>query len=174
MNKEKFDLLIVEYIWNSEDNDNRFVLTVFQDKNCQLQDKRKFIDLALDFFYQYSDCNNFIEKFDSEIIGQSHLFQSKPENINLSVFNYWLSVGPVELWQEGEEYNFEEIKNKIISRSEIEKTKLNYQGLLFRFNTKGNSEGPVYGLKTPCCDKKEGNWIINYQKVDYWIKTILK
>ena len=47
LNIDKFELLIMEYIWNFKDNDNRFVLTLFLDKKCQLQDNKKFINTCL-------------------------------------------------------------------------------------------------------------------------------
>ncbi len=95
------------------------------------------------------------------------------DSINLSVFNHWLSVGPVELWEKGNSYNLEEIQAKIKSRPEIEITSLNYQGLLFRFNIKGALNGPFYGIKTPCCNKVGDEWIIDYKKTNYWIKLML-
>lgn len=174
LNKDKFDLLIVEYIWNSKDDDNRFVLTLFLDNKCRLQNEKKFIDICLDLFYNYSDFKEFTKSIDSKVIGHPYLFLDKVDSINLSVFNYWLSVGPVELWKSGDVYSINYTIKKIKSRPEIEKTKLNYQGLLFRFNIENSLDGPYYGFKTPCCDKKGDFWIINYEKIDYWMKTIIK
>lgn len=173
LNKEKFETIIVEYIWNSRDNDNRFVLTLFLDKKCKLQNPKEFMNIDLDLFYDYRDFSSFIKMIDDKIIGQEYLLMNSVDSINLSIFNYWLSVGPVELWNRGEVYNFDEIKSKINSRPEIEKTKLNYQGLLFRFNVDGNLNGPYYGIKTPCCNKVEDKWIIDFKKIDYWIKLML-
>lgn len=173
LQKEKFEIIIVEYIWNSQDDNNRFVLTLFLDKKCKLQNSKEFINISLNLFYNYQDFNTFIQTIDKKIIGKEYLLVNNVDSVNLSVFNYWLSVGPVELWDKDGEYIFKDIKSKIISRPEIEKTKLNYQGLLFRFNINGNFDGPYYGIKTPCCDKKENQWIINYEKIDYWIKLML-
>lgn len=167
LTKDKFETIIVEYVWNSDDNDKRFVLTLFLNKKCSLKDSKKFIDICLDFFYNYFDLRNFINLIDTQIIGRQYLFINEPDSINLSVFNHWLSVGPVELWQKGDVYNIEEITKRIKSRPEIEKSNLNYQGLFFRFNVKGDSNGPYYGFKAPCCQKKGIEWIINYQKLDY-------
>ncbi len=171
--KEKFGVIIVEYIWNSKDDNNRFVLTLFLDKKCALQDPKKFIEICLDKFYNYVDFTDLVKFINEQIVGVEYLFQYPVDSINLSVFNHWLSVGPVELWQKSEKYDKQKIIDKIKSRPEIEKTKLNYQGLLFRFNINGNFNGPYYGIKTPCCDRLGDSWLINYEKVGYWIEKMI-
>lgn len=173
LTKEKFDTLIVEYVWGSQDDNNRFVITIFLDKKCQLQDSKKFIEISLNNFYEYKNFESLIDGFNAKVIGHQYLLEEKVESINLSVFNHWLSVGPVDLWKEGDIYDFNLISNKIKLRPEIEKSKLNYQGLFFRFNVSGKSNGPYFGIKTPCCDKQNDSWVINYEKVDYWIKLML-
>lgn len=174
LQKDKFETVIVEYIWNSKDDNNRFVLTLFLDNKCQLQDAKKFINISLGLFYNYQDFKTFIQVIDSKIIGKEYLLSNPVDSINISVFNYWLSVGPAELWKKGDGYDIRTIKSKIKARPEIEKTNLNYQGLLFRFNINGNLNGPYYGIKTPCCNKRENEWIVDFEKIDYWIKLILK
>ncbi len=91
----------------------------------------------------------------------------------MGIFNYWLSVGPVELWNKGEIYNFEDVRLKIMARPEVETTNLNYQGLLFRFNTNGSLKGPYFGIKTPCCHQLNGQWVIDFEMVDRWIRFML-
>jgi len=61
----------------------------------------------------------------------------------------------------------------IKARPDIYKTKLNYQGLQFRFNLNKNQPGPYYGFKTPCCNKSDDVWIINFDTIDYWINQLL-
>lgn len=173
LTKEKFGTLIVEYVWNQKNDDNRFVITIFLDKNCRLQDPKKFIDICLNNFYQFSNFEDLINNFNRDVVGYSYLLNNQTESVNLSVFNHWLSVGPVDLWKVGETYSSKLIADKIKSRPEIEKTKLNYQGLFFRFNVSKNLNGPYYGIKTPCCHKINDEWIIDYKKVDYWMKTML-
>jgi len=173
LQRDVFQTIIVEYVWNSQDDNNRFVLTLFLDKKCRLQDPKEFITISLNLFYQYRDFASFIQKINDTIIGGEYLLNHPVEAVNLSVFNHWLSIGPVELWRKGSSYNFNEIKTKIHSRPEIETTLLNYQGLLFRFNENGTLNGPYYGIKTPCCNKVGNEWIIDYDKVDKWMKIML-
>jgi hypothetical protein len=174
LQKEKFETVIVEYIWNSADDNNRFVLTLFLDKKCQLQDPKKFIDISLDLFYSYPDFKTFITTINTQIIGRDYLLTTPVEAVNMSVFNYWLSVGPVDLWKAGDQYDIDSITNKIKSRPDIEKTKLNYQGLLFRFNINGNLDGPFYGIKTPCCKRVGEEWVVDFTKVDNWMKVMME
>ncbi len=173
LNKEAFEILIVEYIWNSTDDDKRFVLTLFLDKSCRLQDPEQFIKITLDLFYGYHSFKSCIETIDSQVIGSEYLLNTPVESVNSSVFNYWLSVGPEELWKKGEQYSTEAVKSKLLARPEILKTNLNYQGLLFRFNVDGNLNGPYYGIKTPCCNKIGDDWVMDFQKVGYWMNLLL-
>ncbi len=173
LSKEPFKTLIVEYIWNSTDDDSRFVLTFFLDSKCKLQDPRIFIKICLDLFYGYSGFINLIDILDSQVIGHTYLLTNSINSINIGVFNHWLSVGPVDVWKVGEEYNPLIISQKIKARPDIEKTNLNYQGLLFRFNTDALENGPYYGVKTPCCKKEDLNWYLDYNKIDHWMRIML-
>ncbi len=173
LDREPYKLLIVEYLWNSQNDARRFVLTVFLDKTCALQDPQIFITTCLGLFYDYADFAVFIDLFDNRIIGKPYLFTVPIEVANMSVFNHWLSVGPVELWQTGDVYNQKLAAEKIKARPEIEKTTLNYQGLFFRYNASGKYAGPHFGLKTPCCHKENDAWAVNYKMVDYWMKLML-
>lgn len=174
LSKEKFEVLIVEYIWNQDDDDSRFVLTIFQDKKCLLQDPKKFVEISLDNFYGFKNFKFLVDDFDARLIGHPYLFTNQAESINISIFNHWLSVGPVELWKSGETLNNNIIGNKIASRPEIAKSKLNYQGLFFRFNVSGSSDGPYYGIKTPCCQKIGQEWQVDLKKVSYWTHQMIE
>ncbi|MFZ2026329.1 MAG: hypothetical protein WAV30_03530 [Microgenomates group bacterium] len=173
INKEPFTVMIVEFVWNSKDDDSRFVLTLFLDKKCKLQDPAIFINMMLNQFYAYGGFTALVDILNSEIVGHSYILEEKAEGVNLSVFNHWLSVGPIDLWKQGEKYDALLVSQKIASRPDIEQTKLNYQGLFFRFNISGDSNGPYYGIKTPCCKKIGDTWHIDYAKVDYWMRLLL-
>lgn len=173
LTRDSFELLIAEFIWNSSDDDRRFVLTLFLDDKCRLKNKREFMDIILDLFYGYKDFDSFLETIDGKIIGNEYLLKNPVDIVNMSVFNHWLTVGPVELWKKGDAYDAETMKEKITARPEIAKTHLNYQGLLFRFNVDGKQDGPVYGIKTPCCNKVGNEWIVDYQKINHWIGLML-
>jgi hypothetical protein len=115
LTNDKFELLIAEFIWNSNDNDKRFVLTLFLDKNCILKDNKTFINIILDLFYNYFNFDTCIEIINKKIIGSNYLLNNTVDSINISVFNHWLSVGPVELWERGSSYDLNQIKEKIES-----------------------------------------------------------
>ena len=174
LSKEPFKLLIVEYIWNSQNDDNRFVLTLFLDGKCKLKDPKQFITISLNNFFQYTNFSSFIINLDSDVIGKTYLFQKPAEAVNMGIFNHWLSIGPVDIWNKGEKYNTQTTKAAIHARPDIEYSKLNYQGLLFRYNVTGLLDGTYYGLKTPCCNKVGSSWIVDYQKVDHWMKLLLQ
>jgi hypothetical protein len=107
------------------------------------------------------------------VIGQDYLLNYPVESVNLSVFNHWMSVGPVDLWNSNMDIDVNLINQKIKLRPDIEKTVLNYQGLFFRFNLSGKLNGPYFGIKTPCCDKIGNEWVIDYEKVEYWMRLML-
>lgn len=173
ISKESFKTLIVEYIWNSTDDDSRFVLTFFLDSKCKLQNPQLFMKICLDLFYGYNGFTHLIDTLDSEVVGHAYLLTNNVNSVNIGVFNHWLSVGPVDVWKIGEEYNPLIISQKIKMRPDVEKTNLNYQGLLFRFNIDGLEDGPYYGIKTPCCKKEDVNWCLDYNKIDHWMRTML-
>ena len=173
LDKETFGVLIVEYVWNSDNDDKRFVLTMFQDKACKLQNADEFVKVCLDFFYGQIDFSNLINGLDQNVIGREYLFKYPVESASMGVFNHWFSVGPVDLWKAEDRYNEDEIKEKLESRLDVVKTKLNYQGLFFRFNASGKYNGPYYGLKTPCCKKDGDFWIVDFSKTFYWMKFML-
>lgn len=165
-------LLIVEYIWNEADDANRFVLTFFMDKKCMLQNPIQFVNINLELFYARPTFQDVIRTLDEKVVGHSYLLTTKPELVAMSVFNHWLSVGPVELWRFGKSINDAEITSTILARPEIEKSKLNYQGLLFRFNVSGRDDGPSYGIKTPCCRKVGSEWIVDLPLTLNWVHKL--
>lgn len=174
LKKDKFEVIIVEYVWNSIDDNKRFVLTLFLDKKCKLQDPKEFMEICFGLFYGYSEFAGFIKSLDEKIIGKPYLLQNPVENVNMSIFNHWLTTGPVELWNQGDKYDENLIAQKIKMRPTIEKSPVNYQGLFFRFNINGQLDGPYYGIKTPCCNKKDHIWEVDFVKVDYWMRIMLE
>ncbi len=173
LQKEKFEVIIVEYIWHPEDDDKRVVITIFLDKKCLLKDPKIFMHISLDLFYNYPRFYVFIDIINDKIIGKDYLLNTPVDSINIGVFNHWFSVGPVDLWSKGDSYSLKTITVKIKARANVNKSTLNFQGLFFRFNVKGNLDGPYYGIKTPCCTKVQNDWIVDLQKVDYWMKVML-
>ena len=77
---------------------------------------KKFIEISLSNFYQYTNFEALINDFNTKVVGHKYLLEEKVESINLSVFNHWLSVGPVDLWKAGDSYDSDLIRNKIKSR----------------------------------------------------------
>jgi hypothetical protein len=173
LEKDPFELLIVEYIWNASDDNNRFVLTLFLDKNCQLRDQKLFIKINLDLFAGYSDFSSFLNSLDTQVIGKEYLFTTPVEAVNMGIFNHWFSVGPVDLWNSGDTLNAEDIGNKINQRRDILESQLNCQSLFFRFNVSGKEAGPYYGLKTHCCNKLGDKWVVDFAKTNYWLHLLL-
>ncbi|MBD3155164.1 MAG: hypothetical protein GF368_00730 [Candidatus Aenigmarchaeota archaeon] len=170
---DDFKTLIVEFLWNSHDCSKMFVLTIFLDETCPEKDFYQFVVKCLDIFYKYEDFLTLVNRYESEVIGYPFLFMKPIEKVTMSVFNHWLSVGPVTLWEKGEKLNTEKVKERIQSRPDIERTELNFQGMVFMINFSGKYEGPYHGIKTPCCRKEGGTWIVDHEKVAYWMKELL-
>jgi hypothetical protein len=121
LDETKFDVLIVEYVWNSEDDDKRFVLTLFQDGKCKLQNSAEFMRICVDLFYKKVDFTNLINTLDQKVIGREYLFTNSVDSVSMGVFNHWFSVGPVDLWKKGDPYNEDVIKERLKSKPEVEK-----------------------------------------------------
>ena len=173
LNKEKFELLIVEYVWNSQDDDKRFVLTLFQDKRAKMRDPQEFVKTSLDLFYKKLDFSTLMNTLDAEVIGKTYLLQNPVDAVTIGIFNYWFSTGPIDLWKAGDTFSEQMIRQKITARPDIEETRLNFQGLLFRFNVDGRYDGPFYGFKTPCCRKNGDSWIVDFPTIFRWMKFML-
>jgi hypothetical protein len=174
LDKETFKVLILEYVWNSQDDDKRFVLTLFQDERVKMRDAEEFLKTALDLFYNKSDFLSLMNRLDAEVIGKPYLLQGPVDAVSIGIFNYWFSTGPIDpLWRAGENFSEDAIREKITARPEIQKTRLNFQGLFFKFNIDGRYNGPYYGFKTPCC-KKDGNfWIVDFPTTFRWMRFML-
>jgi hypothetical protein len=172
--KETFKVLIVEYVWNSEEDDKRFVLTLFQDQRVKMRNPEQFVKTAIDLFYKEPDFLTLMNTLDREVIGKPYLLQSPIDAVSIGIFNYWFSTGPIDpLWKAGDKYSEDTIQEKIIARPDIQKTRLNFQGLFFKFNVDGRYDGPYYGIKTPCC-KKDGNfWVVDFPTTFRWMRFML-
>ncbi len=173
LEKEKFEVLILEYVWNSKEDDKRFVLTLFQDKHIKMHDPEEFLKTSLDLFYKKLDFMPLMNALDAEVIGKEYLLQQPVDAVTIGIFNYWFSAGPIDLWKARENYSEETIREKITARSEIQKTRLNFQGLFFKFNADGRYDGPYYGLKTPCCKKDGDYWVVDFPTTLRWMKFML-
>ena len=173
LDEEKFEVLIVEFVWNSEDDDKRFVLTLFQDKRVKMRKPEEFVKICLDLFYNKADFLTLMNKLDAEVIGKQYLLQNQVDAVSIGIFNYWFSAGPVDLWKIGDNYSEEMIRQKITARPDIEKTGRNFQGLLFKFNVDGKYDGPYYGFKTPCCKKDGDFWVVDFPKMFHWMNFML-
>jgi hypothetical protein len=173
LQEKQFEVLILEYVWNSEDDSRRFVLTLFQDKHVKMQDPEEFLKTSLDLFYGKLDFMSLMNTLDSQVIGKEYLLQQPVDAVTIGIFNYWFSAGPIDLWKAGENYNEEGIRQKIQARPEIQKTRLNFQGLFFKFNADGRYDGPYYGFKTPCCQKNGDFWVVDFPTIFRWMRFML-
>lgn len=146
--------MIVEYIWNQDVDEKRYVLTVIQDQGCQEKDKYQFVKKCLDIFYEKVSFEETLKRIDQEIIGHDFLLRHPVQRVRLGIFNHWFSVGPIEMWDSGDDDLSEEaVRKKIKARPEVEKSRLNYQGLAFIYNFDRSLLGPYHVLKTPTCHK---------------------
>lgn len=173
ISREAFDKLIVEYIWNPNDDAGRFVLTVIQDETCELKDHQAFINSNLDTLYDKRDFLTTVQAINSRIIGKDFLLESPAELVRLGVFNHWFSVGPIDLWKHGEVLDKQVVEKRINSRPEVQSSSLNYQGLAFIYNYDGELSGPYHILKTPCCRKDGKNWVVDNELVFEWMKKLV-
>jgi hypothetical protein len=172
--REKFEVLIVEYVWNSDDDDNRFVLTLFQDERVRVRDRARFVQTSVDLFYEKLPFATLMNALDAKIIGKTYLLQEPVDAVSLGIFNYWFSTGPINIWEAGEEFNEATVRERITARPDIERTRRNFQGLLFKFNVHGDHDGPYYGFKSPCCKKDGDLWVVDFTKTSYWMQFMVK
>jgi hypothetical protein len=173
LQKENFQVLILEYVWNSGEDDRRFVLTLLQDKHVKMRDPEEFLKTSIDLFYKKLDFKSLMNALDSEVIGKEYLLQQPVDAVAIGIFNYWFSARPIDLWKAGENYNEEGIREKIAARPEIQETRLNFQALYFKFNADERYDGPYYGLKTPCCNKNGDFWVVNFPTTFRWMRFML-
>jgi len=170
---DSYETLIVEYMWDSEESDKVFILTIFNDDHNDLVKGNKFIEKTLELFDSYKNFPTFITMYDQHLIGKQYLLRHPIDEINIGVFNHWLSVGPESLYLPKEIYSKDLITDKLIKRPDILYTTLNFQSLLFRINMSGDYTGPYYGFKTPISIKEGDTWNVDTKKMIFWIETFL-
>ena len=170
---DSYKTLIVEYMWNSEESDKVFILTIFNDADNDLVKGKEFIEKTLELFDSYKNFSTFITVYDQHIIGKQYLLRQSIDEINIGVFNHWLSVAPESLYLPREIYSKDLITDKLLTRPDILSTNLNFQALLFRINVSGDYNGPHYGFKTPISIKKGDTWNVDTKKMIFWIETFL-
>lgn len=122
LNKDSYQKLIVEYIWGNNIDEERYVLTVIQDDACLEKNKYQFVKKCLDILYDRLSFENLINQIDQQIIGKGFLLKQLVQKVRLGIFNHWFSVGPIEIWNGGDNLNLNLIKEKIKSRPEIERS----------------------------------------------------
>lgn len=165
VDQDAFKKLIVEYIWNPDNDGSRYVLTVIFDETCQLKSNPEFVTTCLDIFYSQLPFSETIQQLNQRVIGSDFLFSTPVEVIRLGVFNYWFSVGPIDLWLAGQPVDDQVIRQKIEKRPEVKNSTLNYQGLAFIYNFHGEQRGPYHVFKTPCCQRTELGWLVDIDLV---------
>ncbi len=174
LKKESYEKIAVEFIWNQDDDAKRFVLTVIHSDKTALETSINYIQSCLNIFFAKTSAFQMIDQYDHQIIEKSCLLQKPVQHIRLGVFNHWFSVGPIEIWDQGEEINLSTILDKINNRKNVKSSKLNYQGLAFIYNFDGKEAGPYHVLKTPCCKKTTDSWIVDNQLVRYYVKLLAR
>ncbi len=174
LQKDRYQKLIVEYIWNQDVDEHRYVLTVIHDHGCKQKDDYQFIQTNLDIFYDKLNFQNTISRIDQQIIGHDFLLRQPVQRVRLGVFNHWFSVGPIELWDQGDNLRRKDVEAKINARPEVKKSKLNYQGLAFIYNFDGSLPGPYHVLKTPTCHKLGEQWVVDVDLIYQNMKMILQ
>jgi len=170
---DAYKTLIVEYMWNSEESDKVFILTIFNDADNDLVKGKEFIEKTLELFDSYKNFSTFITIYDQNVIGKQYLLRHPIEEINIGIFNHWLSVCPESLYLPKEIYSRDLIADKLLTRPDILSTNFNFQSLLFRINMSGDYNGPYYGFKTPISIKEGDTWNVDTKKIIFWIETFL-
>ena len=120
----------------------------------------------------YTDFPSFIKELNNRLIGKPYLFIDEPDAIRIGVINHWFSVGIWVAWKKGwsKTIRRDELQKKINSNPKLYKTTLNYQGMSFVFNLKGNSPGLCYWMKSPCSTKEGEYWVLSEQKISRYLK----
>ena len=170
---DSYKTLIVEYMWNSQESDKVFILTIFSDADNDLVKGKEFVEKTLELFASYKTFSTFITMYDQNIIGKQYLLRQPIDEINIGVFNHWFSVCPESLYLPKEIYSRDLIINKLLTRPDILSTNLNFQSLLFRINISGGYNGPHYGFKTPISIKEGDTWNVDTKQMIFWIETFL-
>lgn len=171
--REPYRELIVEYIWHELEDARRFVLTVVFDGTMRISAPQQQMEESFRLVREYKDFSSFICQFDECFIGAPYLFRQSVDSVTIGIFNYWLSVGPIEVWKHGDSVEEDRIRAYVKNRPDIERSTKNYQGLFFRFNVDHTSNGPYYGIKTPCCKKQGSEWVISYPLLFHWLHAMV-
>ena len=159
MNRGAYKDVAVEVVFD-EPQGQHFILGLTYNDYLHVKTAEEFLGVFIDASIHYDTFQSFIVKLNHQIIGQNVLFAGSPDLIRIGIVNHWFTVGPCLVWQKGwpKEMSKMQLDQRLATKPEVIETKLNYQGMSFIFNIKGDAPGLCHWMKSPCSMKEGDLW----------------
>jgi hypothetical protein len=166
LNESVYKNVAIEALFK-DDRDKVYILGLVHNHHLKAKTPQDFIKIFISETAQFVDFVNFIGNLDSKIIGQQFLLQGEPDLIRIGIVNHWFSVGPCDVWVNGEpkEISHDLLGKKLSLKPEVTKTNLNYQGMAFLFNFQEKEPGLRHWMKSPCSNYANEFWKLDEQMI---------
>lgn len=158
INASKYKTLAIEILFKK--SKESFILGLSFNTGLLTGTLLDFLRTVVEETSHYADFISFVSRLDHKLVGKKYLLEGTPDLIRIGIVNHWFSVGPILLWQKGENKELSQgrLYEKYHFKPEVVKTSLNYQGMSFIYNIKNKSPGLCHWMKSPCSTYNKGVW----------------
>lgn len=159
LNREVYKDVSIEVVFD-EPQGQHFILGLTYNDHLHVKTAEEFLGVFTDACIRYVSFQSFIEKLNRQVVERDGLLAGSPDLIRIGIVNHWFTVGPCLVWQKGwpKEMSTAQLDQRLQTKPEVIETILNYQGMSFIFNIKGDAPGLCHWMKSPCSVKEGDLW----------------
>lgn len=165
----KYNSLAAELIFPGN-----FIWGMIFRKGLKVSSGKGFIIELIQFALSFSNFTTFCNDVETNLLGFTGLFKEEPDLIRIGIVNHWFSVGPLLVWEKGndKELLVSDLNLKLKGKAEVAKSNLNYQRLSFIFATQ-DIKMPYHWMKSPCAKQDSKSWVVDIDQVGFFLKEWL-
>lgn len=174
LNEGSYDYLAIEIQW--DEPEGAYVFHLGYSDDMAIKEHAEFIAHLLDCAKNYDSFKTLVDRIDTEVIGRKFLFSDQLDFVRVSIFNYWFSSGPVDIWKSGEprKLNKEKLEELFVDHQNIIKSDLNFQAMAFAYcyDYKDKEFGVRHIIHVPSAKKLDGQWVMDFDLMLKYLKEL--
>lgn len=166
LTSKPFETIAIEALFRDAE-DKVYILGLVFNDHLKIKSPEQFINCFVSAVSHFRDFKTFIGDLDNSLVGQKYLLEEELELVRIGIVNHWFSVGPCDIWKEGEsmEMSINKLKERLQTKTEVIRTNLNYQGMAFLFNLEEKEPGLRHWVKSPCSKKVGEYWELDNELI---------